>query len=160
MTIKDFLGSEWDYNCLGCDIASQQILVPGGFVRKTHSFCVHQDPLIPLPGFMVIASTRHIQSMAEMQAAEYTEFAQLVKLTHTAIKKATGVEFLTIVQEESSSHFHLWFFPWSQDVIAKFGRPALANIRDIMADYRRQPISAAEWSALEESIKAVRKFMG
>jgi len=160
MITKDFLGSEWDVNCLGCDIASQQILVPGGFVRKTQYFCVHQDPLIPLPGFMVIASSRHIQSMAEMQTAEYAEFAQLVKMTHTAIKKATGIEFLTLVQEESSIHFHLWFFPWSQGVIEKFGRPSLANIRDIMAAYRRQPISASEWSALVETIKAVRNFMG
>ena len=110
MKTRDFLGDEWDIDCMGCAISNQLMTVPGGFIRKTNHFCVHQDPLIPLPGFLVIASLRHIQSISEMHKSEYDEFSALIRITHHAIKEATKIEYLTIVQEESSIHFHLWFF--------------------------------------------------
>jgi diadenosine tetraphosphate (Ap4A) HIT family hydrolase len=156
MKTKDFLGNEWNVCCMGCAISGQLMLVPGGFIRKTSSFCVHQDPLIPLPGFLVIASLRHIQSISDMEPSEYEEFSSLLHLTHDAIKKATEIEHLTIVQEESSPHFHLWFFPWTPSVIAAYGRPSLAKIRDIMADYKQRSLSELEWERLKETIEKIK----
>jgi len=97
MKTRDFLGNEWDIDCMGCAISNRSMLVPGDFIKRTQSFCVHQDPLIPLPGFLVIASLRHIQSISEMREAEYVEFSELVRTVHYAIKDATKVEYLTIV---------------------------------------------------------------
>jgi hypothetical protein len=91
-----------------------------------------------------------------MQPAEYEEFCDLVRSTHAAIKKVTNVTNLTIVQEESSSHFHLWFFPWTPQVVENYGQPTLTKIREIMADYRKQPLSAAQWQELEEVIESIR----
>ena len=156
MKTKDFLGYEWDIDCMGCAIRQGSMLVPGDFIQKTQHFCVHQDPLIPLPGFLVIASLRHIRSMAEMEEVEYKEFSDLVRIAHHAIKEATSVEYLTMVQEESSIHFHLWFFPWTQSVIEKYGKPSLSNIRGIMSDLRKQPITEKEWKELDESIERIR----
>ena len=144
---------------MGCAIGDESMVVPGGFVQKTQYFCVHQDPLIPLPGFLVIASLRHIQSIADMQKSEYEEFSDLIRTTHHAIKKATGLEHLTIVQEESSSHFHLWFFPWTPNVVEKYGKPSLAKIREIMADYKNQTIGNVEWQELEKSIENIRRYL-
>jgi len=117
MKTKDFLGQEWDIDCMGCAIKDQSMTIPGSFIKKTQHFLVHQDPLIPLPGFLVIASTRHIRSISDMDNIEYDEFAKLIRDVHNAIKKVTRVEYLTLVQEERSAHFHLWFFPWTQEVI-------------------------------------------
>jgi diadenosine tetraphosphate (Ap4A) HIT family hydrolase len=158
MNTKDFLGNEWDIHCMGCAIGDRSMVVPGGFIQKTQYFCVHQDPLISLPGFLVIASLRHIQSIAEMQDVEYNEFSRLLRAAPYAIKKATGVEQLTIVQEESSIHFHLWFFPWTQGVVERYGKPFLSNIREIMSDYRKQPISDVGWRELEESIVRIKLY--
>jgi diadenosine tetraphosphate (Ap4A) HIT family hydrolase len=127
-------------------------------IKRTQHFYVHQDPLIPLPGFLVIASTRHIKSIAEMQGAEYEEFSMLVKTAHDAIKKATEIEFLTIVQEEYSAHLHLWFFPWTPSVIKNYGRPSLTTIRGIMSDYT-QTLDAIEWKTLERSIEKIKTLM-
>ena len=135
------------------------MLVPGGFIKRTQYFCVHQDPLIPLPGFLVIASLRHIQSLSEMQGAEYEEFSALVRITHQAIKDVTKIEHLTIVQEENSAHFHLWFFPWTQIVLERYEQPSLSKIREIMTDYKGQLISKAEWKELETSIENIRKVL-
>jgi diadenosine tetraphosphate (Ap4A) HIT family hydrolase len=144
---------------MGCAISDGSMSVPGGFVYRTHYFCVHQDPLIPLPGFLVIASTRHIQSIAEMEETGYGEFTRLIKDSHTAIKEVTRVEYLTLVQEESSSHFHLWFFPWAQELIERYGNPSLSKIREIMADYKTGTIGKTEWDGLERSIEAIKTRM-
>jgi diadenosine tetraphosphate (Ap4A) HIT family hydrolase len=159
MQTNDFLGNSWTYDCMGCAIADQSMLVPGGLLCQTQYFCVHQDPLIPLEGFLVIASKRHIRSISDMNNLEYEDFSKLIRSTHTAIKAATQVEYLTIVQEESSMHLHLWFFPWTQQILAQYGKPSLAKIRDIMADYQKQPIDQARWKVLELSIENIKALM-
>lgn len=159
MKTKDFLGNKWDIDCMGCAISSGAMSVPGGFIQQTQHFCVHQDPLIPLSGFLVIASRRHIQSIFEMSESEYEEFSRLVKATHYAIKEATKIEQLTTVQEESSIHFHLWFFPWTQDVIKKYGQPSLTKIREIMNAYRKRPVGEATWKELEKSIEKIKTLL-
>ena len=159
MKTKDFLGSEWDIECMGCAISEGPMLPPGGFIKRTHHFCVHQDPLIPLPGFLVIASTRHIQSISEMEGAEYAELSRLIRETHQAIKDVAKIEHLTIVQEENSIHFHLWFFPWTNGVIEQYGKPSLTKIREIMADHRKQPIDEPTWKDLEVSIEKIKDRM-
>jgi diadenosine tetraphosphate (Ap4A) HIT family hydrolase len=156
---SDFLGNEWNIDCMGCAISNGMMLVPGGMIQRTKNFCVHQDPLIPLPGFLVIASTRHIRSISEMQEFEYKEFSILVKTTHQAIKDATKIEHLTIIQEESSIHFHLWFFPWTESVIEQYGQPSLTKIREIMLDYRKQVIGESEWMKLKKSIEKIKSLM-
>ena len=158
MKTRDFLGKEWEIDCMGCAIADGSMSVPGGFIRESKSFVVHQDPLIPLPGFLVIASLRHLRSISEMTDAEYEEFATLVRITHQAIKEVTKIEHLTIVQEERSIHFHLWFFPWTNEVVERYGSPSLSKIRDIMADLRKQTLRAEEWAELELSIENIKTF--
>jgi diadenosine tetraphosphate (Ap4A) HIT family hydrolase len=159
MKITDFLGNEWDVDCMGCAISTGSMKVPGGFVQQTEYFAVHQDPLIPLPGFFVIGSLRHIRSISQMQDSEYQELAKLIRATHKAITETINIESLTLVQEESSAHFHLWFFPWTRAVIKSFGQPSLTKIREIMSDYRRQPVDAAKWRELESSIEKIRTRM-
>ena len=155
---RDFLGHEWTIDCMGCAVADGSMQVPGGFIRLTEHFCVHQDPLIPLPGFLVIGARRHIRSIAEMDDHEYQEFAALMRETEIAIHMATGIETLTIIQEEHSVHFHLWFFPWTADVIQKYGPPSLAKIRAIMADYQSQVLDADEWKRLETVIENIKAW--
>ena len=159
MKTKDFLGNEWDGNCMGCAISEGSISIPGGLIKRTQYFFVNQDPLIPLPGFLVIASTRHIRSISEMDDIEYDEFSKLIRDTHRAIKDVTKIEHLTIVQEERSSHFHLWFFPWTEYVIERYGKPSLAKIREIMEDYKAQTIDESEWKELESSITKMEEQM-
>jgi len=92
-----------------------------------------------------------------MQEPEYGEFVRLVRMAHSAVKAATGIEQLTLVQEESSMHFHLWFFPWTPWVVETFGQPSLAKIRDIIAAMRKQPINDGAWKELENSMEKIRQ---
>jgi diadenosine tetraphosphate (Ap4A) HIT family hydrolase len=151
------LGNTWEFDCLGCAIARGTMAVPGGFILKTQHFCVHQDPLIPLPGFIVVGSNRHILAINEMTEPEYADFTVLLRRTQAAIKAAIQVEYLTLIQEEHSSHFHLWFFPWSAEVLQQYGEPALKSIREIMAAESRQVIDQARWSTLEAAIIKIKE---
>jgi len=156
MKVKDFLGNEWKIDCMGCAIGKGTMQVPGGFIQRTPHFCVHQDPLVPIAGFSVIASKRHIRSISEMHDVEYEELSRLMRDVLLAIKKATSVEELTLVQEERSAHFHLWFFPWTQEIIGRYGEPSLTKIREIMMEYRARPIDPSEWKELETVINRMR----
>ncbi len=159
MKTQDFLGNEWEYDCMGCAISNGSMAVPGEMIATTENFYVHQDPLIPLSGFLVIAARRHYQSLAEMEVSEYQEFSSLVQRTHQAIKQILGVASLTIVQEESARHFHLWFFPWTDEVMERYGKPSLTKVRDIMSDYRQEKISQVAWLELKGSIEQIRTIM-
>ena len=159
MKTKDFLGNGWDITCMGCAVSDGSMRVPGGIIQKTKYFCVHQDPLIPIEGFLVIASTRHIQSIFEMENAEYEDFSKLLWNAHHAIKEVTKIERLTVIQEEGSHHFHLWFFPWTKKVIEQYGDPSLSKIRGIMADFRTRSITKQEWGKLKESIQKIKVEM-
>jgi hypothetical protein len=80
----------------------------------------------------------------------------LIRAAHHAIKQETRVEYLTMVQEESSIHFHLWFFPWATAIIEQYGQPSLTKIREIMVDMKKHAIGAAEWKELEKSIDRIK----
>lgn len=54
--------------------------VLGDFIHKTQNLCVHQDPLIPLPGFIVIVPRRHIQSLAAIMKSEIEDFSKCIFL--------------------------------------------------------------------------------
>ena len=159
MKTKDFLGTERDIDCMGCAIREGSMQVPGGFIKQTRHFFVHQDPLIPLPGFLVIASKRHIRSIIEMNDEEYEELSDLVRETRRVINETTQIKHLTMVQEERSVHFHLWFFPWTKEVIERYGEPSLTKIREIMGEYRASPISHPAWRELETGINKMRTQM-
>jgi len=97
--------------------------------------------------------------MFEMQESEYEEFSRLLGITQHAIKEAIKVKYLTLVQEESSPHFHLWFFPWTQKLIERYDQPSLNRIREIMADQRKQSIGQTEWKVLERSIQKIKAIL-
>lgn len=159
VNIQDFLGHLWTVDCIGCAISRGLMSVPGGIIHETEHFCVHQDPLISLPGFLVIASRQHVRSLSELNEAQYHEFSRLLRVTHRAIKTIADLEHVTLIQEERSSHFHLWFFPWTSKIIAKYGSPSLSKIRDIMTDYQKQPLGKDDWNELERSIEKMKTLV-
>ena len=54
--------------CIGCQIQDGTFKVNGGFIHKTQNFNVVQDYLIPIPGFMIIQSRRHVTSIDQLKS--------------------------------------------------------------------------------------------
>lgn len=97
--------------CIGCQIQDGSFKVNGGFIHETENFNVIQDYLIPIPGFMVLQSKRHITSIEEFNEDEQIEFTYFLFKIRKAMKKVLSIKTVYFVQEEDSCHFHLWLLP-------------------------------------------------
>jgi len=128
----DFLGNKWPQECMGCLIASGKMEPPGGLLYKSENFHINQDPLVPMEGFLVITSNRHIQRISDLTDDEFSEYSNLIKITRRLIKDIFNIEFVTMVEEEMSIHFHTWFFPWSKKILSNIEKPSLNEIRPFM----------------------------
>ena len=97
---------------MGCFVAYKDVFLPFGLIYDGTHFVIAQDVETPLKGFILIGSKRNFQSISDMTKEEYSEYNSLVLQTRKIFKKILGDIQYTMIQEEDSSHFHLWFFPW------------------------------------------------
>ncbi|MEG0773792.1 HIT family hydrolase [Clostridium sp.] len=154
MIIKDFLNNEWTCKCIGCSIGSGETMPPGGIIAETKNFVLHQDPEVPIKGFLIIASKEHIKSIAQLTQEEAAELFDLVYRARLAMNNIPDITEITIVQEERSGHFHLWLLPryeWMKD---KFEN-SLSSIRKIMS-YSKENLKSKD--NLEEVLLVVDKL--
>jgi len=59
--------------CLGCLLLKKGLNESKGLIVETKSFYVHQDIETPIPGFLIFASKKHIQSVDELSEKEKIE---------------------------------------------------------------------------------------
>ena len=154
MAIISVDGKTINSNCLACSIANKEISPYSGIIYETDNFIVSQDIEIPIPGFLIISSKRHFQSILDFSPEELQEFTQVLFKTRNALKQVALINFVTIIQKETRPHFHLWLLPkltWME----KFG-DKLNGISDIL-EYARQNLKTgenlAEISNLNSKIK-------
>lgn len=152
--IKDFMSNEWSCKCIGCAIGSGQIIPPGGIITETKNFVLHQDPEVPVKGFLIIASKNHIRSISELTLEESSELFQLVYRARLAMKNIEDINEVTIIQEERSRHFHLWLLPRYEWMTNKFGN-SLSNIREMM-NYCKENLKTKD--NIEEVLFVVSKL--
>src|SRR5512142_1241994 len=131
MNITDIQSNPYTCDCLGCAIGAGEITPPGGLICEREHFVVHQDPEVPVRGFLIIASKRHIRSIAQMSEAEAAELFSLVYRARLAQERSRQLHEVRIIQEERSGHFHLWLLPWEAWMEGKFVN-SLASIREMM----------------------------
>lgn len=70
MIVEDILGKEWNCECIGCSIGTGEITPPGEVIMSTDNFVLHEDPEIPIKGFLIVASKKHIKSISELSLEE------------------------------------------------------------------------------------------
>ena len=151
----DFLGNHWKFDCMGCALHNGGIKPIGGFIYESKYFYVIQDCEIPIEGFLVINAKRHVNSIVEMTMDERHDLVDLIYKCTNAVKEVTGVEKVTLVQEERSMHFHFWVFPNQDFMTEKFGM-GISHIRDICA-YARENASDAQINKILETIEKLKE---
>ncbi len=118
-------------HCFGC--MRERGEIPRG-IRSRH-FDVHQDYEIPIPGFLIVSSQRHIMSIDDFTASEQRDFIQLLCRVRAVMRKSLAINTILLVQDEATSHhFHVWLlprYPWMK----RFGR-SIESIRPII-EYAR-----------------------
>ena len=148
--IKDILGNEYYCECIGCSIAKNEIKLPGGIIYEDENIIIGADPEIPIPGFCVITSKRHIRSFSELTRQERIAIGDVIACVESALKDNGISDTITLVQEERSSHFHIWIFPEHEWMTDKYGR-GIQLLRDISRDAKEH----ADNSVIEDVLKTV-----
>ena len=154
--ITDVSGNIVEVDCIGCAIAQNVVEVRGGSVINNEYFDVSQDFEVPIPGFMIIATKRHLSSIDEFTPEEANEFTRILQTTRKLQRDVLGIDSVYLHQEEDTSdHFHVWMFPsydWMQE---KFGSK-IESVRPIM-DYARFELKTKENLAeLDKSVEQLR----
>ncbi len=129
--MKDFMNNEWESECIACEIGKGNIIPSGGIIKETENFFIQQDLEIPLKGFLIIASKKHIKSIAQLTLDEVSELSNLIYKSRLALNEISDINEVVIIQEERSNHFHVWLFPkynWMNELFEN----SLTDIRKIM----------------------------
>ena len=151
--IVDLRGQKKKISCLGC--ARERGEISLGNIIKSKYFDAHQDYEIPIPGFVIISSRRHIQSVDEFTDEEQQDFIKFLCSLRTAQRQVLGIDVVYLVQEEDTfHHFHVWMFPRYDWMAEKFGRK-IHSIRPIM-EYARENLKTEE--NIKEAENATQKL--
>lgn len=136
-------GNKKQIGCLGCAMQKGEVESPGGSIASTEYFDAHQDYEIPIPGFVILDSKRHLQSVDEFTGKERQDFIEFLYRLRKAMREAIDVKVAYLIQEEDTSHhFHVWMFPRYDWMAEKFGRK-IQSVRSIM-EYAREHMKTAE----------------
>lgn len=152
----DILGNKWTYECMGCAIVNGSLTPPGNIIYNSERFILAADPEVPVPGFLVVNSKRHIRSISDLTVQERIEMINIVAHAEKALKQLDIASEITIVQEERSKHLHIWIFPTTDWMIEKFGK-GIQYLRDIFT-YAQEHVKDETISNTLKYIELVRNY--
>jgi diadenosine tetraphosphate (Ap4A) HIT family hydrolase len=117
--------------CVSCALQSGEFEGIGEIVASTQYFEVRQDCYVPIPGFMVIGSKRHVQSIDDFTQEERHDFIDFVYKVRNSMRKTLNIQTVYLIQEEDSKHFHLWLLPRYEWMAERFGTH-LESVKPLM----------------------------
>ena len=139
--------------CTGCSVAKGEI---GTIIYETNTFVLNQDPEVPLKGFLIITSKKHVNSFIDYNENEREELLELLFKARKALKDLNICKEVTIVQEERSQHFHIWLFPYFDWMQEKFGK-GVKYLRDIN-EYVVKNATDKQKRDVLDSIEKLKKY--
>lgn len=154
--MQDFLGKKWEYECLGCSISEGKVEVPGGLIYETDGVIIQQDPEIPIKGFLIVNTKRHINSISELNKKERIELIEVIHEAIKALKQLHITKEVTVVQEERSKHLHVWIFPNYEWMNEKFGK-GITYLRDICS-YAQENVKQKDIDEILDTIRKLKNY--
>lgn len=156
-TLIDYQGNSLQVSCLSCARENGE-MERLGTVLTTKYFDAHQDVEIPIPGFIIISSRRHFQSIDELSKEERSDFIDTLINVRQGMRKALGIDIVYLIEnEDSSHHFHLWLFPRYDWMTEKFGRK-IPSVRPSM-EYAREHMKTTEnLEKVEEAVAKLKSY--
>ncbi len=132
MKLLDLTGREWNFDgCLGCELVSKTLKPFGGVIFKDENFMIAQDFELPIEGFVIISSIRHLEKLTELTDAERADLMFLINKCLTVLREnGVAEEYNIILEEKSGYHFHVWLMPRHRWMTKKFGK-IMKNIKPI-----------------------------
>lgn len=116
--------------CLGCEIVKGKLDAFGGILYNGEYFTLTQDFELPINGFLIITSKRHIAKYIELTQMERLELQDIIFKALKILEENNIAEEYNVILEEKAYHFHVWLMPRHKWMIDKFGK-VLKNIKPI-----------------------------
>ena len=80
--IIDLTGKEQELNgCMGCEVACGNLVPFGGVLYQDEQFVITQDVELPINGFIIISTVRHIEKFTELTDDERMNLTNLINKT-------------------------------------------------------------------------------
>ena len=135
--VKAFNGEMIDVGeCMGCTKAKSvgNIDISPGEIVRTKNFDISQDFELPINGFIIIGSVRHIESINEMTTEEKQELITLIDVVIMSLKKI-GVcsQYDVVWEEKAGNHFHAWLMPRHKYLLEAMGTNIMKKIGELFA---------------------------
>lgn len=112
--IIDYEGTPKQVSCIGCHLKRNK----KDLIFETNNFLVMQDFEIPIKGFLVISSKRHIIGVGDFNNDEKLEFIELLSSLRKLLGKVLRIKYFdylysekTFESEINPSHFHIALLP-------------------------------------------------
>ena len=158
MKIKDTSGVEHDIECIACAIQSDAVSLPVERIAETEFFVAEQDFEYPIEAFVIVAAKRHIKSILELSEDERNDLMSFLFSCRSAMKTQLGIDEVTFVQEEhsSSSHFHVWLFPWLSWMDEEGYKRKVGDITAIMKAVKDKPRTEQDMQILRDSAQKLK----
>ena len=149
--IEDLTGQKHKLNdCLGCEIIRGNLTPFGGVLYKDNEFAITQDYELPINGFIIISTVRHIEKFTELNDSERINLVNLINKTLSVLRaNEIAEEFNVILEEKQGIHFHVWLMPRHKWMLEKFGK-VIKNIKPIQ-DY------ALSYLKTEDNFEQIKK---
>ncbi|MCL5410898.1 MAG: hypothetical protein M1324_03540 [Patescibacteria group bacterium] len=163
MEIIDIYNNKTVADCLSCSINSGEYKVPCGLICSTEYFGVNQDCEIPIPGFIIVSSKRHIQRIDEFTEDERKDFIDLIVKVRRGMREVLDIEQVDIIVAElpdrkGEDHFHIWFYPVTKESIEKFGT-GIKAVKPMM-NYAKENLKTPEnIKKIEECAEILKTYM-
>ena len=158
--VKSFDGKMIDVgSCMGCTKANNfgnTKINPGEIVR-TKNFDISQDFELPINGFIIIGSIRHIESINEMTFDEKQELITFIDIVICELKKL-GVcsQYDVVWEEKEGNHFHVWLMPRHKYLLEAIGTNIIKKVGDLF-EYAKTNLRTQEnMSAIYDTIEKLK----
>jgi diadenosine tetraphosphate (Ap4A) HIT family hydrolase len=152
------MGGTIEPGCLGCAIARGDVAPPGGAIVETARFHAHQDVSCPIPGFVILATRRHVRCFDELTDDEAAEHGRLVRRLRAAQRAVLGAEHVYyFLNEDTRHHFHSWLLPrlgWMD----AFGR-YVESVRPILTHAREHLNGPEQRAEVERVATRLREYL-
>ncbi|OGG40571.1 hypothetical protein A2118_00845 [Candidatus Kaiserbacteria bacterium GWA2_50_9] len=158
MKIKDTSGAEHDIECIACAIQSGKVTLLVERIAETEFFVAEQDFEYPIEAFIIVASKRHVKSILGLSEEERADLTSFLFSCRKAMKTQLGIVEVTFVQEEhsSSSHFHVWLFPWLPWMDEEGYKRKVSEITTVMKMAKDRPMTEESSLILRESAQKLK----
>lgn len=144
--------------CLGCAIQKGKVKTIGGIIATSRYFTAHQDYEIPIPGFIILDSKRHLLSVDNFTEAEQQDFIKFLCRLRRGMRKVLKVSTVYLIQEEKDfEHFHLWIFPRYPWMEKRFGRK-IQSVQPTMEYARENLKTASNLKKIDNATQKLKQF--